>query len=202
MGAENGALLYELKVAAVGGEAFHFAEVGAGIHADALGVLGDDAAAQSGAGFAKDGDLAADAAQGGTHDVLGVFHDTEAAEQQRDGDGDWAFVGDEVVVEAVLAGDEGRGVGDGGLGHALGAFHEGAELALVVGIAHAEIVEDGDAVRIGPHGDELAHALIDDGAAHEMRVGLAPLGQQGAGEGDELLAAIHTDDAAVLRGIA
>jgi hypothetical protein len=35
----------------------------------------------------------------------------------------------------------------------------------VVGIAHAEVVENGDALGVGAHGDELADVLIDAGGA-------------------------------------
>ena len=54
-----------------------------------------------------------------------------------------------------------------------------SEFLLVVGVADAEVVEDGDALGVGAHGDELADALIDKGAAHEMRVRFAPLGEDG-----------------------
>ena len=73
---------------------------------------------------------------------------------------------------------------------------------MVVRVAHAEIVQDGNALGIGTHGDELAHAFIHTGPAHEMRLRLAPLRQERDGEGGVLLRAFHANDGPVLRRIA
>ena len=43
----------------------------------------------------------------------------------------------------------------------------------IVDVAPAEIVEQGDARRIGPDGDDVAHRLVDRGGGHRIRVEVA-----------------------------
>ena len=199
VGAEDHALLHELMVAAVIGEGFRVVEIGGSGEAHIVfratgDEAGEDAAGEAAGGLADQGHLVAGLADAGADHVLGLLDNAEAADEQGAGDADGAFVGLEVVVEGVLAGDKGGAIDLGGLGHAFDALDQRAEFFVVIGVADAEVVENGDALRIGAHGDELAVALIHAGAAHEVGVSLAPLRKQGQAQGHQLLAAVDTDD--------
>ena len=100
-----------------------------------------------------------------------VGHDAERRDQQRAGDGVLAAVGAGVlVVQAVLAGDEGRAVGDGRVVAALRAAHQAAQPVGQVGVAPAEVVEQGDLVGVGADGHAVAHRLVDGGPGHGVGV--------------------------------
>ncbi len=187
-GDEHEAALHEFVVALVVIEGLLFFELrGAGEVDFVVRTFGDapceDTACEASAALTDHADGVAGGADAGSDDVLGFFGNAEAAEQKGAGDADGAFVGLAVVVEAVLAGDKRGSVGFGGDGHTFDGFDEGSEFLFIVGVAHAEVVENGDALGVGAHRDELADALIDAGAAHEMRVRFAPLGEDGEGEG-------------------
>ena len=89
----------------------------------------------------------------------------------------------EFVVEAVLAADERHAVGQGHVAARLGRAHQRAEHLGPVGVAPAEVVEQGDARRIGADGDDVAHRLVDGRGGHAVRVEVAVVRVDAAADG-------------------
>ncbi len=90
----------------------------------------------------------------------------QRADQQRRRNGDALLLAGGVgiakfVVQAVLAADEGRAQGDGQIVTGQRRADQRAERLRPIGVAPAEIVENGDPPRIGPDGHAVAQRLVD-----------------------------------------
>ncbi len=96
-----------------------------------------------------------------------VIDDAEAGDQEgrRNADGS-TVVRRELVVEGILAGDEGRPVGECCIPAALRRAHELSHALLVVAAGPAEVVEHRDPLRIGADADQIPNALVESRDRH------------------------------------
>lgn len=131
-------------------------------------------AAEFGFGLADEIEQVAGGFEVHRHALLNVFHLPQGANQQRGGNLDrFALAGFVVavfVVEAVFAADERRAVSDGDVVASEGRPHQAAQRFGPVGVAPAEVIENGDPGRIGPHGDAVAHRFVDGASRHVVRI--------------------------------
>ena len=88
-----------------------------------------------------------------------ILNDADAAAEEGDRDVDRAVLGLEVVVEGIFAGDKGRFEFLGGGGNAFDALDKATEFIGIIGIAHAEVIEQSDLVGVGTDDNERAHGF-------------------------------------------
>ncbi len=107
-----------------------------------------------------------------------VGHDAQGRDQQRGGDRYLLFRGciGVFVVQAVLARDKGRSVLQCPVVAPLAGTHQGAHAVGQERIAPAEIVQDGDALRVRTHGHHIAHGFVDGRDGHGIGVD-GPIGR-------------------------
>ena len=139
--------------------------------------------------------------QGRTDDVVRVFHHAEAGTEESDRHVDGAVFRFKIVVEGVLAGNEGGIVRVRRLGDGLHAFHQAAEFRRIFRIPHAEVVQKADFVRIGAYQDELAHAFVHGTGTHGVGIRFTPFRKNGASHGHAFVRAVDVHHGAVLRSV-
>ena len=139
--------------------------------------------------------------QGRTDDVVRVFHHAEAGTEESDRHVDGAVFRFKIVVEGVLAGNEGGIVRVRRLGDGLHAFHQAAEFRRIFLIPHAEVVQKADFVRIGAYQNELAHAFVHGTGTHGVGIRFTPFRKNGASHGHAFVRAVDVHHGAVLRSV-
>ena len=107
------------------------------------------------------------------HAPADVGHLAHRADQERRRDRQALALVGVLVVQAVLARDERRAVGQGQRrGSPCAAQDQRAERLGPLGVAPAEVVEEGDPVGVGPDGHAVADGLVDHAAGHRVGVEL------------------------------
>src|SRR6266849_2647060 len=114
----------------------------------------------------------------------GIVDDPDRGDEQRGDDGQALFSGPVLVVQAVLAGDEGGAEAESGIVTAFDGAHEQPQLQGVRGAAPAKIVQDGGAFDIAAHGGQVAQRLVDGVRCHGIRIDLAVEGVDAVGQYD------------------
>ena len=123
-----------------------------------------------------------------------VVHLADGADQESRRDRQALSLVGVLVVQAVLARDEWCAVGERDVVAGLGGEHQRAQRLGPLGVAPAEIIEQGDALGVGPDGDAVANGLVDHTAGHGIRVEPAVARVDAAADGQSATRAAHRHD--------
>ncbi len=77
------------------------------------------------------------------------------------------------VVQAVFTGNKRRAIRHSGVIAALRAAHQSPQPVGEIGVAPAEVIQDGNLIRVCAHSDHVAQRLIHRRPSHQIRVLLA-----------------------------
>ena len=163
----------------------------------------EKAASQFRAGVAQDEEQGSGALGVCRHATVGIGHNANAGDKERTRNG----LAGVLVVEAVLAGDEGSLQRDRRVPAPLRGPHQRPQPIGKRWIAPAEVVKQGDVVGIGTGTDQVANSLVNSGTAHGVRIVQAehwvdPLGHRDGPSGPRRLQRLedHTIGRPVLAG--
>ena len=130
-----------------------------------------------------------------------LIDNANAAAQEGHRNIDRPVLGFEVVVKRVLPGNEGRFEFLRRRRNSFDTFDQATQFIGVVGIAHAEVVEQGDFVGVGSTNDQRTHGFVHAGPPHRTGIGFAPFRQQRKADGHGLVRSIDGNHRAILRRV-